>query len=835
MRRFVRREFIADYVALAYAVVYLAWLLVRTPGTPLTIFIGNYSFWPLGLAVGWAYLRNGRLRQLDRRTRAGWSILGAGAITLWVIGNTWAPLVSYFGAPAYPWWVGALEIFQHVLLIAAILMFPGSPLPERGRRRAAADLAIVVVAGIVLAFHYGARATAGISPASPPAVATAQSILDWAVFVVAAAGVLRKRDATTRVVLGCLLAANTLYLVANYVLSLMPIYHLGDPVDGLWFSAWVLRWIAGRTAWHRYRRGAVIVETAVSPFRRGVFSYLLVAATFALLMAQATFGKPEDFWLFAASATAMAALLLFRQLLELRENRRLFEVQLAQEARFRSLVQNASDVVLVVERDGRVLYASPSAARVLGEPVAGDGCRLADIVHPDDLRRLQDACESTGRAEERIEGRLKTRGGGWREVEVVATDMRHDLAVGGVVLTCRDVTERNELERQLHHAQKLDAVSHLAGGLAHDFNNVLAAIRGYTELLIDDLGDAHESRSDLRHIEQAVDRAAGVTRKLLAFSRKQPVQLTVVDLNAVVRDLEPLLRQLLTDRVEVETTLDPGLWPVTADPGQIEQVLINLLTNARDAMPGGGRVQISTSNRSLAAGMARTGPVNAGDYAALVVADQGTGIPAEVLDRIFEPFFSTKPKDKGAGLGLAMVHGIVTGCGGHVAVEPRDGQGTSFTIFLPRSVEPADADAPKPEASAAVVRGRRVLLVDDELSVRTVVRRMLDRAGYDVVEASSGEEALALAAAGGHQIDLLLTDVVMPGIDGHELIERIRARCGPVPAICISGFTGGASAEKSVEAGVVAVLTKPFTAEALLGAVAAACASSPPRDGREQA
>jgi PAS domain S-box-containing protein len=827
MRRFVRREFAADYLALAYAVAYYVWLALRTPRTPSAVFIGDVSFYPLGLAVGWVYLRNARLDCLDRRTRAAWATLGGGALALWLIGNTWPRLVSYFGASAYPNWVGVLEIVQHLLLIAAFLAFPARSGAGRDRARSATDLGLVLVAGFVLAFHFGARATAGVSPATPEKFAIAQSMLDWAVFVAAAAGVLHKRDEVTRVALGWLLAANTLYLGANYLLSLKPDYQMGDGVDGVWFAAWCLRWTAARIAWHRYREvgpaSAAGPGVPVSEFRRGLFSYLLVAGTFALLILQVAVGTQRDLWLFVSSATTMASLLLFRQVVELRENRRLFAAQLAQEARFRSLVQNASDIVLIVGVDERVVYASPSAERALGDGAAQEGVALGEVVAAEDLAPLRQLLGGTPGRSERLQCRLATTAGAWREVEVIATDMRADPHVGGLVLTCRDVTERNELERQLRHAQKLDAVGHLAGGLAHDFNNVLAAIRGYTELLLDDLPAESPARADLTHIEHAVDRAAAVTRKLLAFSRKQAVQPTSVDLNSVLRDLEPLLRQLLTDRVNIETDCDPGLWPVKADQGQMEQALINLITNARDAMPHGGKVQITTANHHIGAPSSDTGSLPAGDYVAVVVSDQGTGIPEELHHRIFDPFFSTKPKDRGIGLGLAMVHGIVTGSGGHVAVESRVGHGSTFTILLPRSDEAATVSTPGQPQVAASGRGSRVLLVDDELGVRTIAGRMLSRSGYVVAEAASGQDALAQIAR-GLPVDLLVTDLVMPGLHGHDLIDRVRELCGPIPVVCITGFAGEKDGDLVSIAGVSAVVTKPFSSEVLLRAVAAVLA-----------
>jgi PAS domain S-box-containing protein len=696
MRRFLRREYTADYVALAYALAYYVWLILRTPGTDITVLVGEYSFYPLGLAVGWMYLRNARLQDLDGRTRLAWAILGTGALTLWVIGNTWPRLIHHFGAAAFPGWVGVMEVVQHGLVIVAIMAFPGRTLTARDRTRFFADAVLIVVAGFVLASHYGFRAASAISPANPPGVTLAQSVLDWAVFVVAAGGVLHKRDPITRGALLWILVANTLYLSANYVLSSMPVYRLGDSVDGIWFAAWGCRWGAARFAWHRYRENRAshlcTLDSPVTNLRSGVFSYVLVAAAFAVLVGRVASGNRENLELFAISATTMAIMLLVRQIAELRENRRLFDAQIAHEARFRSLVQRASDVVLIVDATGRVTYVSPSADRLFGEGVIAEGRRLADIVGERDSLLLTAERAGSPSSVRRHPCRLRTSAGQWRDVDVVAMDLRRDPAVRGTVLNCRDVTERNALEQQLQHARKLDAVGHLAGGLAHDFNNVLTAIRGYTELLREDLPKTSQAGADLAHIEQAVDRAAAVTRKLLSFSRKQDVQRVCLDLNAVLADLDPLLRQMLTDRIEVRTDYAADLWPVWADQGQIEQVIINLVTNARDAMPQGGRLEIGTANRAITPQTSETDGPRPGEYVTLTVRDQGVGIPESVRSRMFEPFFSTKPRDRGIGLGLAIVQGIVAQSDGHIRVESTEGRGATLTVSLPR----AAADAPRP-------------------------------------------------------------------------------------------------------------------------------------------
>lgn len=350
----------------------------------------------------------------------------------------------------------------------------------------------------------------------------------------------------------------------------------------------------------------------------------------------------------------------------------------------------------------------------------------------------------------------------------------------------------------------------------------MTTIRGHAELLRGDAPEASVAAADLKGIEDAVDRAAAVTRKLLAFSRRQAVQYTVLDINRVLMELEPLLRQLATPRVVVRTRCDPQLWPIRADQGQIEQLIINLVTNARDAMPRGGALRIATGNSTIPA--ARRGGLPAGDYVGLIVEDHGAGMSEDVRRRIFEPFFSTKPRERGMGLGLAMVHGIVTQCRGSITVESIEGRGSTFTILLPRCQEASQAVPDVPPAPGAHAASPCVLLVDDEPGVRGVAGRMLERAGYRVVPAGGGEEALNVLQAESAGVDLVLTDLVMPGMHGRELIARVRTLYPHTPVVCMTGFAGEQADATWPDAVAAAVLTKPFSSEVLLRAVAVALA-----------
>jgi PAS domain S-box-containing protein len=832
MRLLGRRVHGVDVAASLYAAAFFAWLAIRTPGTSSAQFVGVAAFYPLGLAVAWADWRTSRVAGLDSRTRAAWMLLALSAFVLSVSGTAWDIYLRLVGPDLWPGWIDHLELAHGLLGVAAFLLFPGRTFDRRSRARVLLDAGLIVIAGFVLALYFGLRLWFTNLPGESIGWAITSPGVDWLAFVIAAIGSMQKRDRGTRVALLYFVAAGTTYLVANYYFSTAAFgrgesaYRPGDAVDGLWFGAWVLRWLAARVARGRYLTDLVAArrseEQASSSYESSGFSYLVVAGSFVLLTSQ-VFAEDERFLgLLALSSALMIGLLLARQLVELRENDRLLAARLAQEARFRSLVQHSSDVVLVVEAGGTVSFASPTADRVFGAaPPVGAGTRFADLFREDDRAALA-SIFSGASGPRHIQLHVPAADGQWREVEARWNDLRADPSIEGIVVNCRDVTARNELERQLRHAQKLDAVGRLAGGLAHDLNNVLAIVGGYTELLRGELEPGSAAIDDLGHIQQAVDRAAAVTRRVLAFSRRQPAQPTVLDLNAVVRDLLPMLQQSVTAKVEIRLRLEPGLWPVRADQGQMEQVLVNLAANARDAMPDGGVLDIQTARRVVVAGSPGAGGSSPGDYVALSVADSGHGISPEVRERIFEPFFTTKTGEGGMGLGLAMVHGIVRDAGGRIEVESGAGRGAAFTVLLPRS----EGSAPVARSRDAGLEGpsqpRTVLLVDDEDNVRVVARRILERCGYRVVEAANGHEAVGILETASEKIDVLLTDLVMPGLHGRQLIARCERLRPSLPIVCMTGYAGEGDDPHEYGSNLVALLSKPFTSEVLRRAVAAA-------------
>jgi two-component system, cell cycle sensor histidine kinase and response regulator CckA len=391
-------------------------------------------------------------------------------------------------------------------------------------------------------------------------------------------------------------------------------------------------------------------------------------------------------------------------------------------------------------------------------------------------------------------------------------------AVTRVVAAAAEHRDRRELERRLLQSQKMDAVGRLAGGVAHDFNNVLTAILGSVELLLTDERGA-ERREELDIIRDAATRAQDLIRQLLAFSSRQVLQPTVLDCNGLVKNLSKMLRRVIGEDIQLTTTLAPGLGPVRADAGQLEQVLVNLAVNARDAMPDGGRLAIATANADFDTAHAvpdHAPPLPPGHYVVLRVTDSGTGMDAQTQARMFEPFFTTKPQGKGTGLGLATVYGIVRQSGGHIDVDSALGRGTTFRIYLPRADGPFEEALAAPATSAPVVPGREtVLLAEDDPLVRLLARKVLEKAGYTVLVAASGADALTLAEGHAGAIDLLVTDVVMPEMSGRDLMRRLTQRHDGIKVLYVTGYADEAVAHHGVLDPGTAFLPKPFTPDRL--------------------
>ena len=413
----------------------------------------------------------------------------------------------------------------------------------------------------------------------------------------------------------------------------------------------------------------------------------------------------------------------------------------------------------------------------------------------------------------------------------VSTALLRGGGVLGTVWVMADVTERRVMEEQLRQAQKMDAVGQLAGGVAHDFNNLLTVITSYGQFLLNALPEHDPRRSDAHEITQAAARAATLTRQLLAFSRRQVLQPQVLDLNEVIGEMERLLRRVISEDISLVTQFESSIGAVRADRGQIEQVVMNLVVNARDAMPSGGVLAISTRVAHLDAAYARRhAGVSPGRHVVIAVRDTGMGMDTATQERIFEPFFTTKAKGKGTGLGLSTVYGIVRQSGGHIEVRSALGRGTTFEIFLPQVA--ASVPARSGHALGAIPRGTEtVLVVEDEDAVRHIVRRVLEEQGFTIMEARDGHEALRVCAQHGDDVDLVLSDVIMPGMGGRQLARALAATRPSLPVLFMSGYTDDGELAGGSEAGS-SVLAKPFTAETLARHVREALDRRVPASGK---
>jgi len=526
---------------------------------------------------------------------------------------------------------------------------------------------------------------------------------------------------------------------------------------------------------------------------------------------------------------------------------------------FAGLLEGAPDAMVCVDRSGRIVLVNAQTERLFGyrraelvgqpvETLVPEAARQEHRGHR--ARYLADPGPRPMGAAMELSARRRDGSTFRTEISLSAIDTDDGPLV---IAAVRDVTERLELqaererlrceaerdklERQLQQSQRLESLGQLAGGVAHDFNNLLAVISNYAAFISEEVadggapGDLGSVRDDVRQIQLAADRAAELTHQLLAFARRDVVQPRSLDLNEVIAQVEQLLIRTLGEHVILKTDLAPALCPVLADPGQIEQVLVSLAVNARDAMPSGGTLVVQTSVTSIgesdAAGRVGLAP---GRYACMKISDTGVGMPGEVIDRAFEPFFTTKPKGEGTGLGLATVYGIITQARGYVQIYSEPGLGTTITILMPatgQSVRGGPGRGQQPVGGG----DETVLIVEDEPAMREVAGRILSRRGYHVIAAASGPEAIELVTSHPGDIDVLLTDVIMPKMLGKEVAERIRALRPGVKVLFMSGYTQGVLDSQGVVEAGVNLIEKPFTEARLLSTLRQVIASAGPGPG----
>ena len=502
-------------------------------------------------------------------------------------------------------------------------------------------------------------------------------------------------------------------------------------------------------------------------------------------------------------------------------NARLYEEARGARDFLRSIAEHSPAGIVTTDVRGRITYWSPRAEELLGyrademlgRPVAGlqrGGREAARAL----MRRL--------RAEDRIrehEAEILARDGRWVECRFSLALLRDSAgAVIGTLAILEDTSERKRLEAQLRQAQKMEAIGRLAGGIAHDFNNLLAVIMGHSDLIKGVLRKGDALAHDVEQIRRASERAATLTRQLLAFSRRQFLQTQVIDVNTLVGNLATMLRRLIGEDVQLELRLDPDAGRVSADPGQLEQVVMNLMVNARDAMPQGGRVILETAPAVLDQAFVVAHPGSTpGAHVRLSIHDTGGGMGPDVLSHLFEPFFTTKEPGRGTGLGLSTVYGIVKQHRGYIDVQSEPGRGSTFGVYLPR-VDTKSAPSERPVPRERLTPGGRetVLFVEDEVALRDLMHRVLAKGGYTVLAAGDGLEALALVEAHPGRVDLVVTDVVMPRMSGPELASRIRARDPRVRLLYVSGYTADQLRPQTDLGADATLLPKPFTSDGLL-------------------
>ena len=489
------------------------------------------------------------------------------------------------------------------------------------------------------------------------------------------------------------------------------------------------------------------------------------------------------------------------------------------EARYRSLVQSAVYSIFRCSMEGKFLDVNPALVTMLGYDSAEEVLALDPahdvFVDSNEQVRLAEEYRRLGRVDN-VELKWKRKDGRPIVVRLSGRGVSNEDGTGKVLeIIAEDITERRALEEQFRQAQKMEAVGRLAGGVAHDFNNLLTVIGGYTELLLKDLDRNSPLREHTEAIQVATQRAASLTQQLLAFGRKQVLELRTIDLNAVLEDVRKLLAPLLGERVQLVTRPAANLWQIKADPGQVAHVIMNLAVNARDAMLNGGTLIVETANVELDDAYRRGHFTLApGPYVMLAISDTGCGMDADTQSRIFEPFFTTKEKGKGTGLGLSTVYGIVQQSGGHIFVYSELGRGTTFKIYFPRVQDSNGATCETSSRKSRAVGNETVLLVEDEESVRELVRETLKKNGYTVLEASGGEEALRVAQQPG-TIHLMISDVVMPGIGGRELAHKIAQSHPQLKMLFVSGYTEDAIQHHGILDEGAVFLQKPFTLDAL--------------------
>jgi PAS domain S-box-containing protein len=750
-----------------------------------------------------------------------------------------ASIASAFGSNLSEWnairhpntdlglWHHLIFAFAYLATLAGLLSFPIAPRRRADRITMSFDIATVALSGAMILWYWCIRAGAfnGATSLATKAMVVGYPAADIAVLLTSAILVVRSSDDRSRTIFGFFGLAYLCSSVADFWYGYLEIksatYNRSTLIDVCWFGGVVLLTVAAAAQ----LRQPPLVDGPRRVEVRWIaeIPFIAVGLAFAMLFLAIREDREAVEVQLGVGALVMTMLAIARQRISARDATRLWNERAARDARFRAMVQHSSDVVVVLDAFLRTTYVSPAIEGVLGlDAELGLGRTFIEWVAPDDRAMavaLLARVVSTPFSSESLYCKMVHADGTLRTMETVASNLLTDSAVEGVVLNSRDITQRTALEEQLQHTQKLEIVGRLAGGIAHDFNNLLMVIGANAEFVLSDDSDIEARREAAEEIKDTTKRAAALTKQLLSFSRKQESRPAIINPNDIVRHVERMLLRLMQHAARFSTDLSDAPSSIEIDPGQLEQALLNLAVNSRDAMPVGGLLRMRTRNVKITERTAaERGVLLPGDYVAISVEDDGAGMSAEVRSRIFEPFFTTKPIGSGTGLGLAMVLGVVQQAGGQILVESVQGQGTCITLHLPVVLTTAKQAPERPQAS--MMRGTgRILVVDDEEGVRTVLQRLLRRIGYEVDAVGDAQTALAMLAVTPLRFDLVLSDILMPDKTGLELAAEIIDAKIPVAIVLMTGFADNATVREATETRRLPVLRKPFEVDQLAAIV----------------
>jgi PAS domain S-box-containing protein len=778
---------------------------------------------PGGIVAILIVLRLRGTLRVDPRTRRAWSIIAVGLVA-YGVGALIHLGIGLMPELAGGWSIGlALELSAYGFGALALALMPK---PARSRFDVTLfglDIAIVAWAATMLIWHFfifpqardaGQGVIGALGAADFP-------VADLALIFTLVAMVYLHLGESTRTALGIAAVALVLVFAGDMVAgreTLRGTYAQGG-ISGVMYSVATLGLaLAAYAQWQIH--DSDLPRRGLTDYARSIPLLPYVAVVVAFVLPAIRDWNDTDLLRQHLPATGLLmALVVARLAVTSRQNASLAT---AEREKLAAAVDQAAEAILTTDRAGHVTYANVAFARMTGIPISGVVGRNPDLLRSlADARPLDEMSAALMRGEAWA-GRLVLRRaqGVAVEIDMAVSPLRDSTGnVMGSVAVARDISHERALETQLSQAQRMEAVGRLAGGIAHDFNNILTAISGFAELAAAELPGDHPVSSDLEQILKASDRAAALTRALLAFSRRQVMQAKLVDINEILGGLTPMLGRLIGEDVQLVVRLDPALAMTMADRAQLEQVVVNLAVNARDAMPDGGILAITTANTDLGASTAGAHIRSvAGSYVTLVVADTGVGMTPEVIEHAFEPFYTTKERTKGTGLGLSTVIGIVEQSGGFIEVKSEPGTGSTFTIYLPRAAGAAQANDPSEFVGLTHGGTETILVTEDEDAVRLFVERVLTTAGYRVLTAAHGAAALATAKSLAH-LDLLFTDVVMPGMSGVELAAQLtRSRPG-LPVIFASGYSEEDGLREALGNNSAPYLAKPFTAETLLAKI----------------